>query len=45
MSPAGSEPAIPAKERPQTYALDDVFPGIGELGLYSHKLIRPKRFQ
>ena len=29
MSPAGFEPAIPAGERPQTYALDRVATGIG----------------
>ena len=29
MSPAGFEPAIPASEKPETYALDRVATGIG----------------
>ena len=29
MPPVGFEPAIPANERPQTYALDRVVAGIG----------------
>ena len=34
MPPAGFEPAIPARERPQTHALDHAATGIGTL---SHK--------
>jgi hypothetical protein len=35
MPPAGSEPAIPASERPQTYALDRALTGIGLLKNFS----------
>jgi hypothetical protein len=31
MNPAGSETAVPASERPQTYALDRAAAGIGAL--------------
>jgi hypothetical protein len=31
MPPAGFEPAIPSRERPQTYALDDVATANGEI--------------
>ena len=31
MTPAGFEPAIPAGERPHTYALDGVATGIGRI--------------
>jgi hypothetical protein len=34
MPPAGLEPAIPASERPQTYALDRAAIGIGQGQLY-----------
>jgi hypothetical protein len=30
MTPAGFEPAIPARERPQTHALDRAGPSIGQ---------------
>ena len=34
MSPAGFELAIPASERPQTYALDRAATGTGSFGIY-----------
>jgi hypothetical protein len=34
MPPAGFEPAIPASERSQTYALDPAATGIGEKEIY-----------
>ena len=34
MPPAGFEPAIPASERPQTYALDRAPTGIGHMKIY-----------
>ena len=33
MPPAGFEPAIPASERPQTYALDRAATGVGKLDI------------
>ena len=36
MPPAGLEPTISAGERPQTYALDHVATGTGELPLTVH---------
>jgi hypothetical protein len=38
MPSAGIEPAIPATKRPQTYALDHVSTGIGQIQNYYPKL-------
>jgi hypothetical protein len=37
MPPAGSEPAVPQSERPQTYALDGVATGIDNMIYYRRK--------
>ena len=34
MPPAGFEPTVSARERPQTYALDRAATGTGEVGHY-----------
>jgi hypothetical protein len=43
MPPAGFEPTIPARKRPQTHALDRTATGIGDLHYKSNKNLKERR--